>query len=116
MVKRWHSVVVIVFVLSLLVGATSAQAAPLAADRGPWATDVSYVAGDTVTYNGTTYQAIQSHTSLTGWEPPNVPALWQVVSGPTSTQPSGPTNTPTRTPTRTNTPVGPTSTPTSGAG
>ena len=23
-----------------------------------------------------TYRFIQGHTSLTGWEPPNVPALW----------------------------------------
>jgi chitinase len=29
-----------------------------------------------VTYGGVTYKCIQSHTSLTGWEPPNVPALW----------------------------------------
>ncbi|WP_349290090.1 carbohydrate-binding protein [Thermoanaerobacterium thermosaccharolyticum] len=25
-----------------------------------------------------TYKCIQAHTSLVGWEPPNVPALWQV--------------------------------------
>jgi chitinase len=29
-----------------------------------------------VSYNGVTYKCIQGHTSLTGWEPPNVPALW----------------------------------------
>ncbi|HEU4426105.1 MAG TPA: carbohydrate-binding protein, partial [Pilimelia sp.] len=26
---------------------------------------------------GASYRCIQAHTSLTGWEPPNVPALWQ---------------------------------------
>jgi chitinase len=26
------------------------------------------------------YRCLQSHTSLVGWEPPNVPALWQLVS------------------------------------
>src|SRR5690606_32768726 len=32
-------------------------------------------------YGGSTYRNIQSHTSLVGWEPPNVPALWQLVQG-----------------------------------
>ena len=27
-------------------------------------------------YAGRTWQCRQAHTSLTGWEPPNVPALW----------------------------------------
>ncbi|MEV1204939.1 fibronectin type III domain-containing protein, partial [Microbispora rosea] len=42
------------------------------------------------------YECIQAHTSLTGWEPPNVPALWKKVSGggnpspsPSPTPPSG---------------------------
>src|SRR5689334_20269011 len=106
---RLTNLTVVLCILLSLMFATSAGAAPANADRGPWAPNVSYNIGDTVTYNGVTYQNIQSHTSLTGWEPPNVPALWQLVSGPTNT-PAGPTNTPTRTPTRTNTPVGPTAT------
>ena len=32
--------------------------------------------GSLVSYDGVTYWCIQGHTSLTGWEPPNVPALW----------------------------------------
>jgi hypothetical protein len=44
---------------------------------GTWAPDRAYTAGTQVTYNGVTYQCRQSHTSLPGWEPPNVPALWQ---------------------------------------
>ena len=32
----------------------------------------------TFTYNGGTYTCLQGHTSQTGWEPPNVPALWQL--------------------------------------
>jgi chitinase len=106
---RLTNLIVIVSILLSLAFVTSAGAAPANADRGPWAPNVSYAIGDTVTYNGTTYQAIQAHTSLVGWEPPNVPALWGPVSGPSNT-PSGPTNTPTRTPTRTNTPAGPTAT------
>jgi chitin-binding protein len=43
---------------------------------GSWAPGVSYQLGDRVTYNGSSYSVRQAHTSLTGWEPPNVPALW----------------------------------------
>lgn len=52
-----------------------------AADRGSWAAYVSYAVNDNVTYDGKSYKAIQSHTSLPGWEPPNVPALWQQLQG-----------------------------------
>jgi len=53
----------------------------VAADRGAWAPNVSYAVNDTVTYSGNSYKAIQPHTSLVGWEPPNVPALWQLTQG-----------------------------------
>ena len=42
-----------------------------------WAPGTAYAVGSVVTYNGVTYVAIQGHTSLPGWEPPNVPSLWQ---------------------------------------
>lgn len=42
----------------------------------PWAAGVAYTVGTLVSYNGSTYECRQSHTSLTGWEPSNVPALW----------------------------------------
>jgi len=49
-----------------------------------WAVGVAYTGdntagagnGDVVTYNGRLYRCWQSHTSIAGWEPPNVPALW----------------------------------------
>jgi len=41
-----------------------------------WAAGVAYTTGDVVTYEGLEYECRQSHTSLTGWEPPNVLALW----------------------------------------
>jgi len=49
-----------------------------------WAVGVAYTGdntagqgnGDLVTYNGRLYRCWQSHTSITGWQPPNVPALW----------------------------------------
>ncbi|MFG3442702.1 carbohydrate-binding protein [Nonomuraea sp. NPDC047897] len=46
-----------------------------------WQPNTSYTAGTRVTYNGQDYECLQSHTSLTGWEPPNVPALWKAVNG-----------------------------------
>ncbi|HEY2491962.1 MAG TPA: glycosyl hydrolase family 18 protein [Paenibacillus sp.] len=50
------------------------------ATGGPtaWATNVSYKVNDIVTYGGKTYICIQPHTSIGGWEPSNVPALWRV--------------------------------------
>ncbi len=44
-----------------------------------WAPNTYYSAGSIVSYGGANYKCIQAHTSLTGWEPPNVPALWQPV-------------------------------------
>jgi chitin-binding protein len=44
---------------------------------GTWAAGVFYAVGAQVTYAGIRYQCLQQHTSLTGWEPPNVPALWR---------------------------------------
>ena len=43
-----------------------------------WAAGVAYKAGDQVTYGGKTYICLQPHTSLVGWEPANVPALWKL--------------------------------------
>jgi hypothetical protein len=44
---------------------------------GTWAPNTFYSVGATVTYGGASYRCLQAHTSLVGWEPPNVPALWQ---------------------------------------
>ncbi|MDU0332425.1 lytic polysaccharide monooxygenase [Paenibacillus sp. 3LSP] len=42
----------------------------------PWAPNTAYAVGELVSYNGEIYECRQAHTSLVGWEPPNVPALW----------------------------------------
>ncbi|QRO01779.1 glycosyl hydrolase [Archangium violaceum] len=55
-------------------GPGSVMKAPLAT---AWAPNVAYSVGAQVTYGGRLYSCIQAHTSLTGWEPSNVPALWQ---------------------------------------
>ncbi|GGK91181.1 lytic polysaccharide monooxygenase [Mangrovihabitans endophyticus] len=44
---------------------------------GTWAAGTAYAVGDVVTYSGATYRCRQAHTALAGWEPPNVPALWE---------------------------------------
>ncbi|MBB5959766.1 chitin-binding protein [Saccharothrix tamanrassetensis] len=44
---------------------------------GPWAAGISYTAGSQATYGGASYRCLQAHTSLAGWEPPNVASLWQ---------------------------------------
>jgi len=44
-----------------------------------WEPGVDYAVGDQASYDGTVYECIQAHTSLVGWEPPNVPALWEAV-------------------------------------
>ncbi|MFF8769470.1 carbohydrate-binding protein, partial [Kitasatospora sp. NPDC015120] len=46
---------------------------------GTWAVGTTYKAGDVVTYNGVSYRCLQGHTAYAGWEPPNVPALWQAI-------------------------------------
>ncbi|MFB9878304.1 carbohydrate-binding protein [Planobispora siamensis] len=66
--------------------ATAPRAAAVLAAPA-WQPYTSYAVGAQVSYNGVDYQAIQAHTSLPGWEPPNVPALWKAGTG-------GPTNPP----------------------
>ncbi len=58
----------------------TASPTPTATGQYPaWAAGVAYTAGTRVTYNGVTYQCRQAHTSLPGWEPPYVAALWLPV-------------------------------------
>jgi len=45
-----------------------------------WIADESVVIGDKRTYAGDTWQCLQSHVTRTGWEPPNVPALWNKIA------------------------------------
>ena len=45
----------------------------------PWQPGISVVAGEQVTYDGVTYDVVQSHTTQTGWEPPATPSLFTPV-------------------------------------
>ncbi|MDH6674115.1 hypothetical protein M2277_004806 [Paenibacillus sp. LBL] len=64
-----------------------------AAARGAWAPNTAYAVNDTVTYSGSTYTCLQAHTSLVGWEPSNVPALWQKGGSDGTTPPTPPPTT-----------------------
>ncbi|RJG21913.1 chitinase [Paenibacillus thiaminolyticus] len=73
-----------------------AEALPAAdvalAAAAPWATGVSYAVNDHVSFQGKIYRCCQPHTSLAGWEPPNVPALWSYVGegeAPEDNEPPG---------------------------
>ena len=57
-----------------------------------WKSGVSYHIGDRRKYQDFLYRCIQSHNSIQGWEPPNVPALWtrtSVEEWPEWIQPTG---------------------------
>jgi len=100
-IKRKLLTLGLLALVCIFVFASSVRQAQ-AANRGAWAVGVVYNTGDTVTYvyNGTnyTYTCIQGHTSVAGWDPPYVPALWTQGSASTSA-----TAVPTAV--RTNTPV-----------
>ncbi|HEY2498403.1 MAG TPA: carbohydrate-binding protein [Candidatus Angelobacter sp.] len=94
------TIVIAAFVCLLLPTPAPAQTVPA------WAPNTAYAVGALVTYQSVEYKCLQAHTSQVGWEPPNVPALWQPVSGsPTPTPTPVPTATPTPTPAPTPTPT-----------
>ncbi|MEV7415415.1 carbohydrate-binding protein [Streptomyces sp. NPDC089919] len=69
------------FVLDVRQTPTTPPSTPpptTAPPAGTWAAGTSYRVGDTVTYGGSSYRCLQSHTAYPGWEPPKVPALWQL--------------------------------------
>ncbi|MEV0582488.1 glycosyl hydrolase family 18 protein [Nonomuraea sp. NPDC050310] len=78
---RYRASAALVLGLVLGLGVTPAHAQPAHSAAvqlaAAWAPYTTYAVGAVVTYNGTDYTAIQGHTSLPGWEPPNVPALWK---------------------------------------
>lgn len=47
-----------------------------------WAAGIAYAVDVRVSYNSKLYRCVQAHTSQTGWEPLNVPALWTEVAKP----------------------------------
>ena len=59
-----------------------ARSAEIEANLGivpKWQTGVSYEVGDTVAYNGATYECISAHDSQVTWEPDTATSLWSEV-------------------------------------
>ncbi|UHA75966.1 fibronectin type III domain-containing protein [Paenibacillus sp. 481] len=70
-----------VLVLSLIpvtAFGTASPETPSAAAPAAWAPNTAYKIGDLVTYQNKSYECTLAHTSLVGWEPAAVPALWKV--------------------------------------
>ena len=44
-----------------------------------WVAGVAYSAGYKVQHGGKLWRCLQAHTSQSGWEPENVPALWEEI-------------------------------------
>jgi len=44
-----------------------------------WQSGTAYQVGDCVLFGNDNFICIQAHTSQVGWEPPNAPALWQLL-------------------------------------
>ena len=44
-----------------------------------WQANKNYKTGEVVSYGGKNYKCRQPHSTIAGWEPPNVPALWEQV-------------------------------------
>lgn len=53
-----------------------------------WEAMRNYVKGEVVSYGQRYYECMQNHTALEGWEPTNVPALWQEYHGEVTEEPS----------------------------
>lgn len=45
-----------------------------------WAVGTEYAMGHKVQYDGKLWRILQAHTSQTGWEPENAPALWEQIN------------------------------------
>ena len=45
-----------------------------------WTTNQAFSIGSIVTYGGSSYRCLQAHTSIAGWTPDIVPALWEKIS------------------------------------
>ena len=45
-----------------------------------WKADTAYTVGYRVTYNGRLWRVVQAHASQCGWEPENIPAMWESIN------------------------------------
>jgi hypothetical protein len=57
----------------------TSEPAPSAPAAAEWAPFTDYVAGQLVTFKKVEYQVLETHTSLPGWEPTALPALFKKI-------------------------------------
>jgi hypothetical protein len=50
-----------------------------APETSEWTAGTAYKVGDEVTYKSKNYRCLQAHAAQVGWEPSNVPALWERI-------------------------------------
>src|SRR5579883_3503218 len=109
--KRTSNLLVAILVMALILVPVSRAATVNCSGVAAWSgNSVTYSAGTLVTFQGNEYKCTQSHTSLPGWDPVSVPALWSLVGACSSGATPTPTATPTPKPSPTPTPK-PTATP-----
>ena len=71
----------------LMPSSASAQASVSCAGVTVWVPGIGVNVGELVTYNNQEFKALQAHTTETGWEPPNVPALFSLLGNCASAAP-----------------------------
>ncbi len=91
--------------LSISLCAATAEAQVDCSSVAAWQPGVFYGVNALVTYGGREYKCLQAHTSLAGWEPPSVAALWGDLGACGGTATATPTARPTVTSTPTATPT-----------
>ena len=86
--RHWWSSLLLLVAMTLSFSAVNAQQIPA------WAPNTAYAVTAKATHQGFVYECRQSHTSLVGWEPPNVPALWLNIGADAGGGNGGDTQTP----------------------
>jgi hypothetical protein len=74
--RRICTLLMIGLLVALSSLAVMAQAAT-SKNASQWQPGIFFAAGKLVTFDGTSYKCVYSHTAMAGWEPPNARVLWQ---------------------------------------
>lgn len=77
--KRAEAVKLRSLIESAVQGLPETEAVGAVSLHPEWTAGVSYPAGVRLRRNGRLYRVVQGHTSQAGWEPENVPALFEGI-------------------------------------
>ncbi|NEW06529.1 acetylxylan esterase [Paenibacillus sp. SYP-B3998] len=86
--RKWLMVSLMFLVLFAMLPVLSFASNP-ANEPKEWAANTFYEVKAIVTFQGSYYECLQSHQSLTGWEPANTPAIWKKTDLLTYSQAGG---------------------------